>query len=93
MSEGVWVRLHLVPQTEGNSTMPTFIEGFMKEETPGSYVLMPTIEVNEYGERFLDEKNMNLVNRTYVWRCQVLREKPPTDEDEEYNGEASIGLG
>lgn len=89
---GAWVRLWLVPQTEGVE-MPPYVEGFLIEETPGSYVLSRVIEERQ-NEDFDYEKvaieEHNFINRTYVWRCQVLG-YDPTATVEGYNGEGGLG--
>jgi hypothetical protein len=80
---GVWVRLHLVAQTE-SSNMPPHVEGFLTDETPGSYVLSKVIELVEDEETFEVERvatdRVELINRTYVWRCSVLDHSPLDDE-------------
>lgn len=75
---GTWVRLHLVPQTE-SSEMPLYFDGYLTQETPGSYVLTKTIVVEEDEDFDVTTKvveELNFVNRTYVWRCQVLGSAP-----------------
>lgn len=89
---GAWVRLWLVPQTDV-SEIPPYVEGFLIEETPGAYVLAKIIEERQ-NEDFDFEKvavdEHNFINRTYVWRCQVLGYNP-AEEVEDYNGEGGLG--
>jgi hypothetical protein len=77
-----WVKLHLVPQTENNSAMPPFIIGKLESETPSSYVLSRVIERVETSEAFqyMERKAMDFINRTYVWRVEILTEMPTVDE-------------
>lgn len=89
-----WVRLHLVPQTEGNSTMPPHIIGVLTQETPSAYVLMKVLEEVEtdLGWTLQPKEGMDFINRTYVWRCEILPEPPQLDGMEDpYNGEGGLG--
>lgn len=80
-ANGAWVRLHLVEQTAG-SNMPDAIEGFLVEETPNSYVLHRVIEWDEDEDEFVEADRMNLISRTYVWRCEILERSPLDDGSE-----------
>jgi hypothetical protein len=94
-----WVKLHLVPQTEGTNTMPPYVVGLLTSDAPAHYVLNPMLEAQH------DEKTnsltfvpigMNFINRVYVWRLQILEEKPDSDflnaDNQEYE-DTSGGLG
>lgn len=94
----LWVRLYLVPQTEGANTMPPFVEGLLLQETAGSYILNPMLETRhdeETYEPYNVPVGMNFVSKTYVWRCQVLESKPeasdkPASEEGDYE-EGGLG--
>jgi len=92
MANAVWVRLHLERQSE-SSNMPDSIIGFLTDETPGAYVLSKVIDFEEdeyYKVTPKEDNTINMINRTYVWRCEILGNMP-TFED--YNGESTGGLG
>lgn len=97
-AQPVWVRLFMVPQTEGTNTMPPYIEGLLLSETAGSYVLNPMLEKHEdpdTGELVNVAVGMNFINKTYVWRCNVLEKKPEASEVQVdyYDSEDEGGLG
>jgi hypothetical protein len=93
-TNAIWVRLHLERQSE-SSFMPPYMVGLLSNETPGAYVLTKVIEYRENEEEYTMEPYIidqhNHVSKTYVWRCEVLGEKPPLDE-RPFNGEDG-GLG
>ena len=92
--QGAWVRLWFVPQTE-MTTMPPFVEGYLTEETPGAYVLSKVIVEQENEETYqIDRVELvehNFINRTYVWRCQLLGRSPVGASEDIYNGEGGLG--
>jgi hypothetical protein len=102
MSTPKWVRLHLAPQTE-DSSMPPYVVGLMTGETAAAYVLNPMLEkVEEYDEEYGDiiatdtiaPIGMNFINKTYVWRCQILEEKPDIDSmtsEDSLDSEGGLG--
>lgn len=74
-----WIKLMLEAQSE-NSGMPSSIVGQLINETAGQYII-----TNVYEQKFDDDgydfeyimtKDMHAVNKTYVWDCIVLAEKP-----------------
>jgi hypothetical protein len=87
----VWVRLHLEPQSE-RSTMPPFIEGKLGGETATTYQLIAVIKVFENEDTFEQEyrevPEHHHVNKTYVWDCEVLGERPVAPA---YNGVGGLG--
>lgn len=89
----VWVRLHLERQS-GESFMPPYIVGLLSSETPGTYMLTKVIEYRENEDELTMEPfevaQHNHINKTYVWRCEVLGEQAPIDETP-YNGEGGLG--
>ena len=91
---GAWVRLWFVPQTE-MTVMPPFIEGFLVEETPGSYVLSKVMVDHENEDTYqlerVEQVGYNFINRTYVWRCEVLGHNPAGSGEVAYNGEGGLG--
>lgn len=85
MGQPQWVRLYLVPQTEGTNTMPPSVVGLLTSDTPSHYVLNPMLESKQDEETYeesLVPVGMNFINRTYVWRCNVLAEKPISEVDD-----------
>lgn len=90
-NEVTWVRLHLVPQTESNA-MPDNIVGILTQETATSFVLMKVLEQNDETFEIQATEGMSFINRTYVWRCEILPEPPQLENiEEEYNGEGGLG--
>ena len=74
-----WIKLFLVPQTDHLNSMPPSVIGLLIKETPGSYVLNPMLEPTEDEETYdtvYISAGMNFVNKTYVWRNQILEYKP-----------------
>lgn len=76
---GLWVRLHLEPQSP-NSSMPPFIEGYLTKESDRTYQLTKVMKIFEDEETFEPEyreiEEHHHVNKTYVWDCEVLGERP-----------------
>jgi hypothetical protein len=70
--------------------MPPFVIGLLTGETQdGRYILNPLLEPQENPETYEEEfvaAGMNFINRTYVWRCQILDQKPETSEEQESGG-------
>lgn len=75
-----WVRLYLVPQTQP-SPMPEFIVGKLEQETPSSYMLSSVIEEvdTEDGLSVQATEGMSFINRTYIWRLEILPAAPDLD--------------
>jgi hypothetical protein len=99
MATPQWVKLHLVPQTEGTNTMPPYVVGLLTGDSPAHYVLNPMLEVQpdeNTQELMFVPVGMNFISRVYVWRCQMLAEKPDSDflnaDNQEYE-DTSGGLG
>jgi hypothetical protein len=86
-----WVKLYLVPQTEV-SDMPEFVVGHLTGEAAAGYVLNPMVELSEDGQ-VTQMLGMNIINKTYVWRCQILDSEPGASEGEENAEEGLGGLG
>ena len=83
MSQPQWVRLFLVPQTDHLNSMPPSVVGLLTGETSNSHILNPMLEEAEDAETFEEvytAVGLNLINKTYVWRCQVLEYKPEIGE-------------
>lgn len=83
-----WVRLHLVPQTE-ESGMPQWIVGRLEQELPQWIVLSNVIEADEDSGEPMERKHRDMVNRTYVWRCEILginKPKITSEADDEWPG-------
>lgn len=99
MSQPVWVRLFLVPQTDQLNSMPPSVVGLLTGETPGNYTLNPMLETTEDQDTFEEvyvPVGINFVNKTYVWRCQVLDHKPDVTsvtENSHRSEEDTGGLG
>lgn len=96
-NQPLWVRLHIAPQTD-NTIMPPTVTGLLTGETATSYILNPLLELvedTETGEPAYLQAGMNMVNRTYVWRVQILENKPEVEHTEEPQGlgEDDGGLG
>lgn len=92
-TNAVWVRLYLERQSEG-SFMPPMVVGLLSNETAGSYVLTKVLEYKEnddYGLEPIIIDSHNHINKTYVWRCEVLGEKPPIDEEPFNSDEGGLG--
>lgn len=89
---GTWVKLHLERQSEG-STMPPYIIGFLTKESANAYVLTKVMLERYNDETFENEYieavQHHHVNRTYVWNCEVLGERPIATDN--YNGEGGLG--
>ena len=82
MSQPQWVKLHLAPQTY-ETDMPSYVVGLLISEVPGQYVLNPMLELEHdesTGKEAYVSAGMNLISKTYVWRCQILERKPEIDE-------------
>jgi hypothetical protein len=65
--------------------MPPFIVGKLQQELPSGYVLTNVLEpVNDerlvVGYRIEERNFFDTINRTYVWRCEILGGKPDLDE-------------
>jgi len=74
-----WVKLFLVPQTDHLNSMPPSVIGLLTGETPGSYILNPMLEPTKDEETYDTvylSAGLNFINRTYVWRNQILDYKP-----------------
>ena len=83
MSQPQWVKLFLVPQTDHLNSMPPSVVGLLTGETPSSYILNPMLEESEDDETFDDvyiPVGLNFINKTYVWRNQILDHKPEIGE-------------
>lgn len=83
MSAPQWVRLYLVPQTDHLNTMPPSVVGLMGGETQGGYVLNPMLEDltdDEALDKVYTSVGMNIISKTYVWRCQILDHKPEVSD-------------
>ena len=103
MSEAqpTWVKLFLVPQTDHLNSMPPSVIGLLTGETPGSYILNPMLEPTEDEETYdtmYASAGLNFVNKTYVWRNQILDYKPEVGvagakPPREMHDEDSGGLG
>ena len=80
MSQPQWVRLFLVPQTDQLNSMPPSVVGLLTGETVSNYyILNPMLELTEDEETFEEvyvPAGMNFINKTYVWRSQILDHKP-----------------
>lgn len=88
-----WAKLYLVPQND-NHAMPPYVVGILTQETAGAYVLMKMLEETETEEGWdiTTSENMNFINRTYVWRVEMLREPPQLEGfGTEYSGEGGLG--
>lgn len=75
---GVWVKLYLERQSV-DSTMPEYVVGFLFEETPGAYVLskvLETVETEDFDFEDMITEGINMISRTYVWRCEILGNEP-----------------
>jgi hypothetical protein len=68
--------------------MPDFIIGLLQESTPANYVLSNVIEEGEHGEP-IERRDFDFVNRTYVWRCEMIGAQKPFVASEDDEG----GLG
>lgn len=79
-----WVRLYTAPQTE-TADMPSSVVGLLIKETPYSYVLHPMLDVvAEDGVLEYKEVGTNAINKTYVWRCQILASMPEKVDTTQY---------
>lgn len=79
------MKLHLAKQSEG-CHMPPYIIGKLIQELPNSYclsnVLDPVQDDNHpRGYRMEERKFQDYVNRTYVYRTEILGLKPDFDDD------------
>ena len=74
-------------QTE-SSMMPPYIIGILYKDTPTHYVLTRVLEQNEETFELREREGFDFINKTYVWRCEVLGEERPYDvtEDDGYEG-------
>lgn len=79
-SKKPWVKLHLAAQTQP-SVIPEFIIGRLEQEAPTSYVLSSVIEEVETSDTFEVQarQGLDFINRTYVWRLEILDEAPDVD--------------
>lgn len=87
-----WARLYLVPQTEG-SNMPEYITGRFIQETASHYVLDSVIEYDVETDEYVATQGMSFINRTYVWRCQILPYNPLEVLNQENDDFFEGGLG
>ena len=93
-SQPQWVKLHLVPQTEGRNTMPPYVVGLLIAETQSSYILNPILETEDQDYAYSGESQpagMSFINRTYVWRCQILESKPNPASSEPFDDVGGMG--
>lgn len=73
-----WVKLYLEAQSS-NTNMPDYVIGIMHSETPLAYCLVAMLvpqDVNGEMQLVPKEKGMDFINKTYVWRCEILEEEP-----------------
>lgn len=88
---GVWVRLYLERQNE-SSYMPPYIEGYLTKESATTYQLTKVVKAKEDEETFeveyIEVAEHHHINKTYVWDCVVLGERPIAPA---YNGEGGLG--
>lgn len=72
-----WVRLHMARQTD-SCRMPDVIIGKLQKETPTEFVLTNVLEITPEG---VSERNFyDVINRTYVYRCEVIGFRPDDEE-------------
>lgn len=90
------MRLHLAKQSD-TDMMPPYVVGKLQQELPNQYVLSHLLEPVEDPEAeggfvIEERKTFDVINRTYVWRVEMLGRKPEIVGAQPYGGYGG-GLG
>lgn len=90
-----WVKLHLANQTD-QTNMPPFVIGVLQKEDPVGFTLSHLLEMHEDDNFEVELKpraQLDFINRTYVWRVEILDDKPLDNAEFQKSMTESGGLG
>lgn len=71
--------------------MPPFIIGLLESETPSGYMLSNVLEEDAETYDMRHRSGLDFINRTYVWRCEVLGPTLPFEISGNAGDEGGLG--